>query len=193
MNQSMDSMRILVAYAVAAACFAANAQAPAPVPAPDAAAPAAAGTGLDPLSWLRGCWGGSVNRRDFIEQWLPPRAGMMVGVSHTIVQDPRRAGESRTEDYTYLRLEARADGVYYIAIPSGKKELTFKLGGVENDKGDMVFAFTGPGDAFPQRIVYRHTEAGSLFAQVAGKLDGKDTSVTYPMHRLDCATGERVS
>jgi hypothetical protein len=193
MNQSMDSMRILVAYAVAAACFAANAQAPAPVPAPDAVAPAAAGTGLDPLSWLRGCWGGSVNRRDFVEQWLPPRAGMMVGVSHTTVQDPRHAGESRTEDYTYLRLEARADGVYYIAIPSGKKELTFKLGGVENDKGDKVFTFTGPGDAFPHRIVYRHTEAGSLFAEVAGKLDGKDTKVTYPMYRLDCATGERVS
>ena len=192
MNRPMHSVRAVMAYSVAAiCCFAANAQAPAPAPAPDAAAPAAVRTGLDPLSWLRGCWAGSVNRRDFAEQWLPPRAGMMVGVSHTIVQDPKHAGESRTEDYTYLRLEARADGIYYVAIPSGKKELPFKLSNVESDKGDKVFTFTAAGDAFPQRIVYRHTEAGSLFAQVAGKVDGKETNVIYPMHHVDCATGER--
>jgi hypothetical protein len=192
MNRSMHPMRVVVACAVAATgCFGASAQAPAPAPASDAAAPAAVRAGLEELSWLRGCWGGNVNRRDFVEHWLPPRAGMMVGVSHTIVQAPKHAGESRTEDYTYLRLEARADGVYYIAIPSGKKELPFKLSGVESDKGDKVFTFTGPGDAFPQRIVYRHTEAGSLFAQVGGKVDGKEKDVTYPMYRVDCSTGER--
>jgi hypothetical protein len=108
------------------------------------------------------------------------------------VQEPKRAGESRTEDYTYLRLEARADGVYYVAIPSGKKELPFKLSNVESDKGDKIFTFTGASDAFPQRIVYRHTEGGLLFAQVAGKVDGKETNVFYPMHPVDCATGARA-
>jgi len=28
-----------------------------------------------------------------------------------------------------------------------------------------------------------------LFAQVGGKVDGKDSEVTYPMHRVDCVTG----
>ena len=97
--------------------------------------------------------------------------------------------KSRTEDYTYLRLEARADGVYYVAVPSGKNELPFKLTNVENDKGVTVFTFTGEGDGFPQRIVYRRTEGGMLFAEIAGKLDGRDKEVIYPMHQVDCVTG----
>jgi hypothetical protein len=194
MKRSTPITRVVVVYAIAASCgFGANAQTPPPAPETAVPArPAAAPTGLDQLAWLRGCWAGNVNRRDFAEQWLPPRAGMMVGVSHSMVQDRRQASESRTQDYTYLRLEARADGVYYVAIPSGKKETPFKLTGVDNDKGTQVFTFAGPGDAFPQRIVYRRTEGGLLFAQVAGKIDGQDKEVTYPMHHVDCMSGQPV-
>jgi hypothetical protein len=193
MNRSTHRPRAVLACAVvAASCFAVHAQAPAPAAAPDSAAPAAApaSPALDQLAWLRGCWAGNVNRRDFIEQWLPPRADMMVGVSHTTVQSRKNPSDVRTEDYTYLRLEARTDGVYYVAIPSGKKELPFKLTSVEKDKGALVFTFAGPSDGFPQRIVYRRTEGGALFAEVAGKVDGKDKEVIYPMHRVDCTTLE---
>lgn len=198
MNRSTYFVRVAVACAlVSATCFGANAQGPTRVPAPGPAAPEAppappaASPSLAQLAWLRGCWAGNVNRRDFIEQWLPPRADMMVGVSHTVVQR-KNSAEMRTEDYTYLRLEARTDGVYYVAAPSGKKEMAFRLTGVANDKGVMGFTFTGPGDSFPQRIVYRHTETGELFAGVGGKVDGKDNEVIYPMHHVDCATGESV-
>ena len=200
MNRSLPSMHVVAAaLAVTASCnFGASAQTPA-VPAPETAAPAttapattaSAPAGLDQLAWLRGCWSGNVNRRDFVEQWLPPRAGMMVGVSHSMVQERRQPGESRTQDYTYLRLETRADGVYYVAVPSGQKEMAFRLTGAETDKGGArVFTFSNPAEPFPQRIVYRHTEGGMLFAQVAGKLDGQEKEVTYPMHHVDCMTGE---
>ena len=63
------------------------------------------------------------------------------------------------------------------------------LGGVEDDKGVKVFTFSNPQEEFPQRIVYRRNEQGSMFAQVGGKVDGKDKEVTYPMHRVDCVTG----
>src|SRR5271170_25388 len=133
MNRSTHFVRVAVACALACVtCCGANAQAPTRIPAPGPAAPEpphpppAASPALGQLAWLRGCWAGNVNRRDFLEQWLPPRADMMVGVSHTVVQRNNDASV-RTEDYTYLRLEARADGVYYVAIPSGKKELAFKL------------------------------------------------------------------
>src|SRR5260370_16148842 len=134
MNRSTHRPRAVLACAVvAASCFAVHAQAPAlaaapdrgapaaalvPAAAPDSAAPAAApaSPALDQLAWLRGCWAGNVNRRDFIEQWLPPRADMMVGVSHTMVQNKKNPSDVRTEDYTYLRLEARTDGVYYVAV-----------------------------------------------------------------------------
>jgi hypothetical protein len=185
---------------LAAGGIAAYAQAPGPAAvaphtavAPGAAARAAAvsaSPALAQLAWLRGCWAGNVNRRDFVEQWLPPRADMMLGISHTTVQSEKNPSDARTEDYTYLRLEARSDGVYYVAIPSGKNELPFKLTSVEKDQGDLVFTFANPTERFPQRIVYRHTERGSLFAEVAGKLEGKDQKVIYPMHRVDCTTGE---
>jgi hypothetical protein len=193
MNRSNRLARLVLACTLAiSGAFAAHAQAPLPSPAPGAATPAPpppAAAALEQLAWLRGCWGGNVNRRDFMEQWLPPRADMMVGVSHTTVQNRKDPNEARTEDYTYLRLEARSDGVYYVAIPSGKKELPFKLTKVENDKGDRVFTFAGASEAFPQRIVYRRSEAGMLFAEVDGKVDGKDKQVIYPMHHIDCATG----
>jgi hypothetical protein len=194
MNRSTHLVHIVVACAILiSSAFAIPAQATNGVPVTPAAKPVVAPPAspeLDQLAWLRGCWAGNVNRRDFVEQWLPPRADMMVGVSHTIVQNRKDATKASTEDYTYLRLEARADGVYYIAVPSGKTELPFKLTGVENDKGITAFTFTGPGEAFPQRIVYRRTEGGMLFAEVAGKLDGKDKQVVYPMHHVDCATFE---
>jgi hypothetical protein len=107
---------------------------------------------------------------------------MMLGFSQTVI------GE-QTRDYTYLRIESRPDGVYYVAIPSGKKELAFKLASIEDDKGVKVFTFSHSGEEFPQRIVYRQGEA-LMFAIVGGKVSGNDQEVTYPMHRVDCTTGD---
>ena len=107
----------------------------------------------------------------------------MLGFSQMIVGD-------QTRDYTYLRIEARPDGIYYVAIPAGKKELAFKFAGIEDDRGVKVFTFSHSGDEFPQRIVYRQNEQGSMFAQVGGKVSGNDKEVTYPMHRVDCVAGE---
>ena len=191
MNRSIRTARAAITFALlAAGGFAASAQAPAPAAAPPAAV--GASPALEQLAWLRGCWTGNVNQRDFMEQWLPPRADMMVGVSHTAVQSGKNPSDTRTEDYTYLRLEARRDGVYYVAIPSGKNELAFKLASVDKDQGDVVFNFTVGTEGFPQRITYRHTANGALFAEVAGKVDGKDNKVIYPMHQVDCVTGERT-
>src|SRR5271166_385771 len=110
MNRSTQLGSVVVACAMLVASFlGTQAQAASAVPAAEPAAPPPpAAAALDQLAWLRGCWAGNVNRRDFVEQWLPPRADMMVGVSHTVVQR-KNSAEVRTEDYTYLRVEARAD------------------------------------------------------------------------------------
>ena len=159
---------------------------PATPPATQSVAPATAPSAptqpFEALAWLRGCWEGKVARREFSEQWQSARGGMMLGSSQMVVGQ-------RTQDYTYMRLETRPDGLYYVAVPSGKKELAFKLTGVEDDKGVKVFTFTSSADEFPQRIVYRRNEQGSMFAQVGGKVGGQDKEVTYPMHRVDCVTG----
>ncbi|HTS23257.1 MAG TPA: DUF6265 family protein [Casimicrobiaceae bacterium] len=186
----------------------------APQPAP-AATPAAAKPSLDALAWLSGCWLGAANRREFREQWSPPRGGMMVGFSHTVLRPrsaeagkdapeaPAKEADSirdRTQDFEYLRIEQRDDGVYYVAIPSGKKEFAFKLSAVKEDAQAKSFTFTNVVDQFPQRIVYRRGTEGWLYAEVEGKpgakdakdakevKEAKDKDVVYPMRHIDCAT-----
>jgi len=158
---------------------------------------------LEALGWLRGCWLGSVNRREFLEQWSPPRGGMMVGFSHTVVSPrppavtlkermdapdkvPHDSSSDRTQDFEYLRLEQRPDGVYYVAVPSGKKEVTFKLREVTEESGVTVFSFSNVVDEFPQRLIYRRGKEGWLYAQVTGEAGVSGSDVVYPMQHVDC-------
>jgi hypothetical protein len=177
------------------------AQAPATPPAvPPAGAPATADKPADkasdnpasgplaPLAWMRGCWEGKVNQRDFREEWLPPSGDMMVGVSQTTLRD-------KTVDFEYLRLEQRPEGVFYVAASSGKNEAAFRLAGQTTATGgDEVFTFVNamPGVEYPQRIIYRHASEGWLYATVEGKIKGVDKQVIFPMRRVDCQTGAVV-
>jgi hypothetical protein len=183
----------IVATLITGAGAAVDAQAQAPAspaaPEPKAAAPAAPGVlALDQLGWLRGCWSGKVDRREFTETWLAASGGMMLGISQTIVQD-RRHPEPRTQDYTYLRLETRDDGVYYVAVTSGKTENAFKLSSIGENLGRTAYTFTNVVDAFPQKIVYLRGAEGWLYAQVTGKVGDAPKEVTYPMRHVDCMTG----
>ena len=136
-----------VAFALLLAACTALAQSP---PAPDPGA--AAGDPLAPLAWIEGCWRGSVNQREFREQWMPLRGGLLLGVSQTVMG-------GKTQDYEYLRMEHRPDGVYYVAAPSGGKEDAFRLVGktvdTTGDRNDEIFTFENPAQDFPSRMMYR--------------------------------------
>jgi len=186
----------------ASICGAQPAAPPAAQAAP--ASPAVLPSSLDALAWLRGCWIGSVNRREFLEQWSPPRGGMMVGFSHTVVapkfhgtikEKMEAAGKltadpskDKTQDFEYLRLEQRDDGIYYVGVPSGKKEIVFRLSEVSEASGSTLFTFTNLVDEFPQRLIYRRGAEGWLYAQVTGKPGMAGSDVVYPMRHVDCAT-----
>jgi Domain of unknown function (DUF6265) len=166
-----------------------------PANAPDAspgapAAPAPAATpavapplDLQPFAWLHGCWDGKVNGREFREEWLPLRGDMMVGMSQTVMQ-------GKTQDFEYVRLESRPEGVFYVNVPSGKKETSFRFVGKTQDSGHEVFTFENPGNEFPQKVVYRHGAEGWLYASAEGQLNGAARNVIYPMRHVDCASGE---
>lgn len=142
---------------------------------------------LASFSWLAGCWSGAVNQREFTERWTAG-AGTMQGTSRMVM-----AGKSQGDEQ--LRLESRADGIYYVVAPEGGKEEAFRLTGktVEtvDGRGDDIFTFENPAQEFPQRIVYRHTAGGALFAQVEGKVNGAERKVIYPMHKVDCGAGTK--
>ena len=140
---------------------------------------------LASLSWLDGCWRGEVAQYEFREHWLPLRGGLMVGAGHVVFQ-------GKTQDYGYLRLETRPDGVYYVSISSAKKEAAFRLASATLDDKDTIFTFTRSGDEFPQRIVYRRGIDGWLYGSVEGKVKGEEKKVIYPMRRVDCQSGDLI-
>ncbi|MCC7327964.1 MAG: hypothetical protein IT521_14310 [Burkholderiales bacterium] len=161
------------------------AQAQTPPAATVSAAPAADLNSVTTLAWLDGCWAGSVNQRDFREQWSPLRGGVLLGVGSTVFQN-------KLQSYEFLRIEVRGEGVYYVAAESGQSEVAFKLTSITTDDKDTIFTFTNPGNEFPQRIVYRRATEGWLYATIDGKLRGEDRQVIYPMRRIGCESGEKI-
>jgi hypothetical protein len=162
---------------------------PASPPAASAAAPSATtavdAKSLASLAWLEGCWRGAVNQREFREHWLPLRGGMMIGASHNVMQD-------KTQDYEFLRLETRADGIHYLAVPSGKPPVDFRLASATADDRGTHFAFENVADAYPQQLVYHRGDEGWLYATIDGKVNGEARNVTFPMRRVDCETGDVI-
>jgi hypothetical protein len=137
------------------------------------------------FAWLAGCWRGTVNQREFREHWMPLRGNLMLGTGHTVAGD-------RTQDYEFIRLEPRADGVHYVAAPAGQREAAFRLATRTMDGPDTIWTFANPAHDFPQRIVYRRGGEGWLYVHVEGKLKGEERQVIYPLRRIDCDSGEFI-
>lgn len=181
----------------AAAASVASPAASAPAASPATAAPAAAAatppadaapapTGpLADFAWLAGCWRGSVNQREFREHWLPLRGDLLVGAGHTVTG-------GRTQDFEYVRIEPRADGVYYVNAAAGKQEAAFRFAERTDDGPDAIFTFTNPALAFPQRIVYRRGSGGWMYVHVEGKLGTEERRIIYPFRRVDCESGALI-
>jgi hypothetical protein len=163
----------------------APANAPPPEEAPATSA-ASANTGpLAPLAWLQGCWQGEVNEREFREQWMPPRGGMLIGAG-------QQASRGRMQDFEFLQLEARADGIYFTQFSGDRKAESFKLASTTTDDKDTVYTFANTADAFPARLVYRRGTDGWLYETIEGPLNGADKKVIYPMRRIDCESGALI-
>jgi hypothetical protein len=93
------------------------------------------------------------------EIWIEPRGGMMLGL-HRDVHESGRAF------FEYLRIEEGQAGVVYLASPSGRPAVPFRL--VESGPARAVFA--NPAHDYPQRILY-WLEDGALHARIEGDTD----------------------
>lgn len=183
--------KLLIAVVALALASTVAAQTPPPA-AP--AAPAAPGaspvntniTSIESMAWLDGCWAGNVNQRNFREQWMPLRGNTMLGLGSTVFQ-------GKLQSHEYLRIEPRADGVYYVALPSGQTEAAFRLVAIDAvEDGATLYRFANPAHDFPQEIIYRRASDGWLYATIQGKLKGEDRKVLFPMRRIDCESGEFI-
>lgn len=152
--------------------------------APPAASSAASDNGpVAPLAWLAGCWQNTVNQREFREEWLPYRGGTLIGAGQQVMH-------GAMQDYEFLRIEARTDGVYFTQFSADRKEASFKLASTTTDHEDTIFTFANTTDAFPARLIYRRGIEGWLYETIEGRLAGSDKKVIYPLRRVDCETGE---
>jgi hypothetical protein len=196
MTRTALLLPLLAALCAVVACEAlAQTPPPAATPAPPAAEtaptvsimPATPGEALTAMGWLQGCWHGNVNQRDFREHWLPPGGDMMVGAGHTVMK-------GKTQDYEFVRMEARADGLFFLVTPMGQKEQTFKLVDAQKDEASsaQIFTFDNVSNEYPQHVIYRRGGEGWLYAGIDGMLNGQERRVIYPMRHLNCETGEPI-
>jgi len=123
---------------------------------------------LADISWMSGHWqtapGG---KRQIEEHWTQAAGASMVGMGRTV------AGE-KTVEFEYLRIEQRADGIYYVAHPKAQCPGTdFKLTRASATEA----VFENPRHDFPKRIIYRKTGDNTLTTTVDAGEGTKGVSV----------------
>ena len=127
-------------------------------------------TSLADISWIAGDWQTAPGGRAQIEEhWTTAAGGTMMGMSRTV------AGE-KTAEFEYLRIEQRADGIYYVAHPKARCPGTdFKLTRASATEA----VFENPQHDFPKRIIYRKTADDSLTASIDGGEGTKAMSFAF--------------
>ena len=136
-----------------------------------ASAPGAAAEEMEDLGFLAGAWGKDGH---VVEYWLPPLRGLMVGVN----REPAGDGMPFFE---YLRIEARADGIFYVASPKGGGTTDFRLTELSGSRA----VFENPEHDFPTKIIYSRT-GDRLRAEVGAERDGEWGSLVLDWSRVDC-------
>jgi hypothetical protein len=111
------------------------------------------------LAWISGDWQTPSGQKAQIEEhWTAPAGASMMGLSRTVAQ-------GKTVEFEYLRIEQRADGIYYVAHPKARCPGTdFKLTSLTGKEA----VFENPEHDFPKRIIYRKSADGSLIASIDG-------------------------
>src|SRR5262245_915562 len=125
---------------------------------------------ISELSWISGDWqtpaGGKVQ---IDEHWSKPAGGSMIGMSRSVSGD-------RTVEFEYLRIEQRADGIFYVAHPEARCPGTdFKL--TRASSNEVVFE--NAEHDFPKRIMYRKTSDDAITASIDAGEGTKAMSFSY--------------
>jgi len=128
---------------------------------------------VDQVSWLTGCWQIAAGDQVIDEQWMAPRAGVMLAMSRTV-----RGGRTTSTEFVTLRA---VDGrLVYEANPSGQKPTPFPATAVSADRA----VFENPAHDYPRRITYERAGDTALTASIDDGTGAK--RVEYPFQRVSC-------
>ncbi len=123
------------------------------------------------LAFMKGAWEGGRPGMKFEERWTEEAGGLMLGVARTV------KGE-KAIGFEFLRIEFRADGIFYVAQPGGRPKTEFKLTASDGKSA----TFENPAHDHPKMIRYTRIEDGSLRAELDGA-EGKQSFVFKPVTR----------
>ncbi|MBF0546046.1 MAG: hypothetical protein HQM08_16500 [Candidatus Riflebacteria bacterium] len=124
------------------------------------------------LEWLSGNWESNEKGIEITEHWMKPSGNSMLGMGRTV-------SKGKTLEYEFLRIVQNENGeIFYIAIPSGQKETSFKLKMASSSE----VVFENPEHDFPQRIFYHLEGNGTLFARVETLDESK--GIDFKMRRV---------
>lgn len=131
---------------------------------------------LAKLGWLAGSWRTEKAGRLTEEQWMAPAAGVMLGMSRTIVK-------GRVTEYEFMQIREGPGGtLFFVARPSGQPEAAFQLLSLEENG----VIFENRAHDFPQRILYTREADGSVLAAVEGPVAADDSRkrIEFPYQRV---------
>ncbi len=136
----------------------------------------AAAADISRLNWLSGCWAYVGKDAGSGEYWMSPAAGTMFAVS-------RNVRDGKTVGFEYIQIsETEAHSLVLTASPSGQEPAKFDM--VSLTPNEVVFE--NPKHDFPQRIIYRLGDKGTMLGRIEGKSDGEEIAVDFPMTRTNC-------
>jgi hypothetical protein len=129
------------------------------------------------IAWLQGCWQMTAGDRVVEEQWMAPRAGVMLEMGRTV-----RANQ--LIEYEWVLLRDHDDVLEYEAHPSGQPVAVFSAGTATPNE----VVFENPAHDFPQRVGYRR-DGDSLLGWIEGTSNGKSRRVEFPYRSVACQPG----
>ena len=139
--------------------------------------------GVKDMAWLAGDWELRDGTDCVEEHWTLPAADKLIGMSRTVDQN------GRTKSFEFVRIEARADGIYYVAQPGGRPGVDFRLTS-EPGSGELIFANPGHSDHL-KRIIYKRDGEAGLAARIEGENNGKAFAVDFPYRRAPSNAASR--
>lgn len=124
-------------------------------------------------AWLAGHWRTDAAQSTVTEEvWLAPAQGLMTGMSRTT--------GGRRAFFEFVRIEAEAGSIIFVAQPMGAPPTRFAR--IAGDADSVTFE--NAGHDFPQRVIYRRIDAGTLEGRIEGLADGRPRSETWRYRRV---------
>jgi hypothetical protein len=129
------------------------------------------------VAWLQGCWQMTAGDRVVEEQWMAPRAGVMLEMGRTV-------RGTQLIEYEWVLLRDHDGVLEYEAHPSGQPASVFSA----HTATPTEVVFENPAHDFPQRVGYRR-DGDSLLGWIDGTAKGKSRRVEFPYRRVACQPG----